>query len=373
MSYTHLSIIERNKLEILHQQGKSTRAIAKELGRHHATTGRQLRRNVEQPYCAENAQEGYVQRRKACVSRGKWNLERVSRIEDKLQATWSPEQIVERMRQEGQAMVCFKTIYRWLYTGRLAKGVLAVLRHKGKRQKPAETRGKFAVGKSISERPKEVRHRKTFGHWERDTVVSGRGKSKGCVATFIKRKTRLYTAIRMPDRTALSMETAFGVAASQYPSHTFQTATADRGKEFACYKSLEAIHGVQVYFADPYSSWQRGSNENANGLLREFFPKGTDFAMRKYPSYAGTSLFLRPDFHRLEAACLSGHATQRKRRALRSHANPPLISLETSRENTVPQQEIRSKMPCIHSTTTARRPLGKRGLVHSKRDIFSDY
>jgi IS30 family transposase len=82
----------------------------------------------------------------------------------------------------------------------------------------------------------------------------------------------------MPDRTALSMEIAFGVAASQYPAHAFQTATADRGKEFACYTSLEATHGVQVYFADPYSSWQRGSNENANGLLREFFPKGTDFA-----------------------------------------------------------------------------------------------
>lgn len=279
MSYTHLSIIERSKLEILHRQGKSTRAIAKELGRHHSTIGRELRRNtVDHLYGVENAQEGYVQRRKASVSGGKWNLELASRIEDKLHATWSPEQIVERMRQEGQSMVCFKTIYRWLYTGRLVKGMLAILRHKGKRQKPAETRGKFAVGKPISQRPKEVRHRETFGHWELDTVVSSRGKSKGCVATFIERKTRLYTAIRMPDRTALSMEIAFGVAASQYPVHAFQTATADRGKEFACYTNLEAVHGVQIYFADPYSSWQRGSNENANGLLREFFPKGTDFA-----------------------------------------------------------------------------------------------
>ncbi|MNI60039.1 Integrase core domain protein [compost metagenome] len=175
-------------------------------------------------------------------------------------------------------MVCFKTIYRWLYSGRLVKGVLTVLRHKGKRQRPAETRGKFAVGKTISQRPKEVRSRKTFGHWELDTVVSNRGKSKGCLATFIERKTRLYTAIQMPDRTALSMEIAFGVAASQYPARAFQTATTDRGKEFACYLSLEATHGLEVYFADPYSSWQRGSNENANGLLREFFPKGTDFA-----------------------------------------------------------------------------------------------
>lgn len=279
MSYAHLSIIERSKLEILHQQGKSARAIARDLGRHHATISRELRRNETQhSYRAERSQESYVQRRKSCIPSGKWSLEQSTLIEEKLRATWSPEQIVERLRQEGQSVVCFRTIYRWLYSGRLVRGILTVLRHKGKRQKPAETRGKFAVGKTISQRPKEVRSRETFGHWELDTVVSGRGKSKGCLATFIERRTRLYTAIPMPDRTALSMEIAFGVVASQYPAGAFQTATADRGKEFACYASLEAAHGLQVYFADPYSSWQRGSNENANGLLREFFPKGTDFA-----------------------------------------------------------------------------------------------
>lgn len=278
MSYSHFSIIERSKLEILHQQGKSARAMAKELGRHHATISRELQRHGgQQAYHAERSQESYHQRRKAWIPTGKWTAEQAAVIEEKLQATWSPEQIVERLRQEGQRIVCFKTMYRWLYSGRLVRAGFTVLRHKGKRQKPAETRGKFAIGKPISQRPKEVRSRETFGHWELDTVVSGRGKSKGCVATFIERKTRLYTAIRMPDRTALSMEIAFGVAVSQYPSKAFQTATADRGKEFACYTSLEATHGVQVYFADPYSSWQRGSNENANGLLREFFPKGTDF------------------------------------------------------------------------------------------------
>lgn len=177
-------------------------------------------------YRAETSQKSYVQRRRASIPVGKWTPELAGIIEDKLQATWSPEQITERHRQEGQEFVCFKTIYRWLYSGLLVKGTLAVLRHKGKRQKPSETRGKFAVGKSISQRPKEVRSRGTFGHWELDTVVSGRGKSKGCVATFIERKTRLYTAIRMPDRTALSME-------------------------IACYANLEATHGVQVYLQTP--------------------------------------------------------------------------------------------------------------------------
>ncbi|MBE0339351.1 IS30 family transposase [Paenibacillus sp. 23TSA30-6] len=277
-SYTHLSIIERSKLEILHQQGMSARSIAKKLDRHPATICREIRRQASVSYQAEQAQHAYEERRKACVSKGKWKTEQAVIIEAKLQASWSPEQIVERLRQEGEQVVCFKTIYRWLYTSRLMRGALKVLRHKGKRQQPAEKRGTFSVGKTISQRPKEVRSRETFGHWELDTVVSGRGISKGCVATFVERKTRLYTAIQMPNRTGLSIEIAFGVAASQYPAGVFQTATADRGEEFACYASLEATHGVQVYFADPYSSWQRGSNENANGLLREFFPKGTDFA-----------------------------------------------------------------------------------------------
>jgi transposase, IS30 family len=88
---------------------------------------------------------------------------------------------VERFRQEGRSIVCCKTVYRWIDEGRLVNVSEAQLRHQGKRQQPAEKRGKFTVGKSISERPKEVRSQETFGHWELDTVVSGRGKSKGCV------------------------------------------------------------------------------------------------------------------------------------------------------------------------------------------------
>ncbi|MDN8588867.1 IS30 family transposase [Chryseobacterium mucoviscidosis] len=289
MSYTHLSIVERSKLEILHRQGQSSRAIAKELGRHPSTICRELdRATSSQPYHAEQAQSAYEERRQASISPGKWSEAIAISLEEKLQATWSPEQITERFRIQGLPSVSFKTIYRWLYAGRLVRGTLQVLRHKGKRQKPAETRGKFAIGRSISDRPKEVRSRETFGHWELDTVVSGRGKSKGCVATLIERKTRLYTAILMPDRTALSMEIALGVAISQYPTGTFLTATADRGKEFACYTNLEKSYDLHVYFADPYSSWQRGSNENANGLLREFFPKGTDLAKVEDEDLAGS-------------------------------------------------------------------------------------
>jgi len=279
MSYSHLTISERGQLEAYHKLGLSLRAIAQKMGRHCSTIGRELKRSRQQDhYEAVAAQRGYEERRTSCKPDGKYTEELAQELNEKLHQTWSPEQIAEKRRVEGKPLIGFKTMYRWLYQGRLAAGEVKVLRHKGKRQKPPETRGRFLVGTPISHRPKEVRTRATLGHWELDTVVSSRGKSKACVATFVERKTRLYVALKMPDRTAHSMEVAFGVIASQYPQGTFQTATTDRGKEFACYPSLEMHHGIKVFFADPYSSWQRGSNENGNGLLREFFPKGHDFA-----------------------------------------------------------------------------------------------
>jgi IS30 family transposase len=279
MNYTHFSIIERSQLEVLHRLGWTNREIGKNFGRHHSAIAREKKRGSKDgTYTAEVAQAAYKERRTSFKPKGRFTPELASELEENLEQTWSPEQIAEHRRVSGKSFVCFKTIYRWLYAGRLAAGEVKMLRHKGKRRKPQETRGRFLVGKTISERPKAVRKRTTFGHWELDTVVSSRGKSRACTATFIERKTRLYFAIKMPDRTAYSMEVAFGVAVSQFPRGTFLTDTADRGKEFACYAALEAFHDLSVYFADPYSSWQLGSNENGNGLLREFFSKGKDFA-----------------------------------------------------------------------------------------------
>jgi IS30 family transposase len=263
MGYTHLSIAERSQHYILQRLGWSNRAIGKELGRHHSSIARERNRgNRDGTYHADVAHCAYTKRRSACKPTGSFTLELAKELEDKLQQTWSPEQIAEKRRASGETFVCFKTIYRWLYDGRLAKGEMKLLRHKGKRRKPLETRGRFLIGKPIAQRPKAVKSGKEFGHWELDTVVSSRGKSRACAATFIERKTRMYLA----------------VAAGQFPQGAFRTATADRGKEFACYAALEFTHGMDVYFADPYSSWQRGSNENGNGLLREFFPKGIDLA-----------------------------------------------------------------------------------------------
>lgn len=199
MGYKHLTITERSKLELLVQMKCSLREIAQKLGRHPSTIGREINRGRKgKEYEARSAQQASLERRASNGPKGKYTSELAEEINHKLKETWSPEQIAERRRVEGKPFVCFKTIYRWLYTGRLAAREVKVLRHKGKRQKPVETRGRFLVGTPISQRPKEVRKRTTFGHWELDTVVSSRGNSKACVASFVERKTRMYLALKCP-------------------------------------------------------------------------------------------------------------------------------------------------------------------------------
>lgn len=278
MDYKHLTTFERGSIEVLHYQGYTVREIGKQLNRHHSTIARELERNGTDNYCSEAAQTAYHYRRQSSKPKGKYTHDLAAKIEEALGITWSPEQIANTITT---GKLTFKTIYRWLYSGLLTSSDVQVLRQKGKRHKPTEKRGKFTVGKSIDQRPDEVENRKTFGHWEVDTVVSSRGKSKGCFATFIERKSRLYTALKMPDRTSDSMEKAIKQLYLVLPQNAFKTATVDRGKEFACYKNIENEDEIDlpIFFAAPYSSWQRGSNENANGLLREFYPKKTDLAM----------------------------------------------------------------------------------------------
>lgn len=277
MSYHHLTTFERGRIQTLHELGYSNRRIALLIDRHRSCIDREIRRNtVTTTYQAEIAEQSYHKRRKKSRSEGKYNSELAEMIEEKLRQTWSPEQIANTITK---GLLSFKTIYSWLYKGKLSQGNMSVLRHKGKRSKPAEKRGKFTVGVSISNRPKEVEDRKSFGHWELDTMVSSRGKSKGCFATFVERKSRLYTAIKMIDRTSDSMKKAITQLYRALPPASFKTGTTDRGKEFACYELVKEDLDLTLYFADPYCSWQRGSNENSNGLLREFYPKKTDLAL----------------------------------------------------------------------------------------------
>ena len=275
MSYNHLSTFERTRIEELFKMGYSTRRIAKQLNRHHSTISRELKRNTQEIYQAELADELARQRRLVCHRPEKKSEKVIQTIQHYLKLTWSPEQISNTILK---GIISFKSIYRWIYDGTFLLGDLSCLRQKGKRRKPRETRGRFNIGTSIHQRPKEVKNRETFGHWELDTIVSSRGKSKGCLATFVERQTRFYVAIKLENRSASEMYRAINELYEHFPKDTFKTYTVDRGKEFACYSEVETNLNVPVYFADAYSSWQRGSNENANGLLREFFPKKTDLA-----------------------------------------------------------------------------------------------
>lgn len=276
MSYHHLTTFERGRIQELLSLGYSHRKIAQKLDRHRSCIDREILRNATDTcYQCDEAQAAYDTRRTHAKPKGKCTEDLVATITEKLLATWSPEQIANTVTL---GKVSFKTIYNWLYLGILPVVTVENLRQKGKRKK-AEKRGKFSVGTPISERPKEVKDRTVFGHWELDSMVSSRGESKGCFATFVERKSRLYTALKTPDRTAASMREAITKLYNALPKGAFKTGTTDCGKEFACCVDIQANLGLTLYFADPYSSWQRGSNENSNGLLREFFPKKTNLAL----------------------------------------------------------------------------------------------
>ncbi len=199
MSYHHLNTFERTRIEVLSTLGYSTRQISKQLNRHHSTIARELKRNTNNLYIAEQAAQLAKERRYKFRRPSTKTTELITLIQAHLNLTWSPEQIANTVLK---GKVSFKTIYSWLYDGTLQTGDLSCLRQKGKRRQPRETRGRFNVGTSINQRTKEVKNRQTFGHWELDTVVSGRGKSKGCFATFIERQTRFYIAIKIKNRSA---------------------------------------------------------------------------------------------------------------------------------------------------------------------------
>ena len=223
MNYHHLTIEERSCIRKYYVDGLSYREIARLIGRNVSTVSREIRRNCSHMYD-------------------------------------------------------IPTYYPHTAQKNVVNGNLKVLRHKGKSHGVKETRGKYSKGKSIRKRDKSVYSREEAGHWEADTVVSGQGKSKACFATLAERKTRFYIAMKMSDRRAETMENAIVAALSAFPPQLVKTITCDRGTEFANWRRIEERLHCEVYFADPYCAWQKGTNENLNGLLREFYPKGRNLS-----------------------------------------------------------------------------------------------
>lgn len=285
-----LNASERYVITHLHQAGYSDAAIARRLGRHRATIGRELGRNRDAfgGYHYESAQQEARQRRTAANCR--YKLDRpVSAlgglVRRGLRQRWSPEQISGRLEEQhprDPAMrISPETIYRWVYR-RHQRGERwhKQLRRRHRRRRArcvGERPGKRGVipGRvGIEHRPAVVGRRGRFGDWESDTVEGAKGT--GLLATHVERKSRYVRLGKLKDKRAATLSSVTRGVFRGLPLKLRRTLTADNGKEFADFKSIERGVKIKVYFANPHAPWERGTNENTNGLLRDWWPKGHD-------------------------------------------------------------------------------------------------
>ena len=273
MGRNHLTATERESILCLRAQGYGIRKIAGTLNRSPSTISRELRRNlVKGAYSAHEADKLYRLRRKRCRPTFKLeDKELQALLRARLEEGWSPEQIKGRESLE----VSVNTIYRAVKSGRLSFEARKHLRRRGKPYKKKtrqDGRGHIKDAVSIELRPKEVEQRLEIGNWEIDTVLGKPGT--GGLVTVVDRKTRLLLAAKIEDKTATTVQAAL---IRLLEGMECRSLTTDNGKEFARHKEVSAALGVPVYFAHPHSPWERGTNENTNGLIREYLPKGIDF------------------------------------------------------------------------------------------------
>lgn len=287
--YKHLTLSEREKLLYFLAIGYSVTKIAKELGRSKSTISRELHRNTQKDgYLPVNAEAQYHKRRKKC--RRKLLLadaELYALVQDKfLNHHWSPEQIAGRLKLENSAYcISYNTIYRAIYRGMFDtpaqrnskgnRGAKRKLRHKGKPRRGQgykENRGRLEISHSITDRPEAADKRERLGDWEADTVAGKLGGA--CLLTLVDRKSRLLICRKLSRRSSKELAETMVTALQGQP---VESITPDQGTEFRCHAQItEGLNGVKFYFALPHHPWQRGTNENTNGLLREFFPKGSN-------------------------------------------------------------------------------------------------
>jgi IS30 family transposase len=270
--YQRLSNEQRQKLSFLLGEGRNQRQIGESLNVHQSTISRELKRHRQRGvYNPINAQFCCDAKRTAKRKRTVLTPKRKKEIRFLLAKHWSPEQIAGRMTLEGKKISC-DSVYRMVKEDRESGGTLYLrLRRKGK---PYRKRGYRSSGRGlipnrvpIDQRPAEVESKKTFGHWEADTIVS-RGRQGGFL-TLVERKTK-YTFV-FPIQSRRSEEIEEKMKMLQSKSRSFQSITFDNGKEFSKHVDFSRVLKTNCYFANPYHSWERGLNEPPNGLIREFF------------------------------------------------------------------------------------------------------
>ena len=284
MGHHHLTPSERESVMCLRHDGCGIREIARKLGRSPSTISRELARNEihKGSYSAIKAQERYRQRRIRCRPKQKLTDEGTrSRLLHYLEEGWSPEQIVGRLKRTGgkELGVSVPTIYRAFTRGLLPREATACLRRKAKpyRKKmgPVNGRGHIRDAVSIESRPEGARRREEIGHWEGDTVLGRQGT--GGIVTLVERKSRYSLMKKIENKTAEMTTGAIVSLFSGVAPEALKTLTLDNGKEFSGHKEISRMAGLPVYFAHPGCPGERGTNENTNGLVREYLPKGLDF------------------------------------------------------------------------------------------------
>jgi IS30 family transposase len=287
----HLSFAERERISRGLAAGERPAAIARALGRPTSTVTRELERNGGAwRYRALGAHK----RALACLGRPKpTKLSRSPRlreaVEEGLRRRWSPQQISARLRadhpDDEEMRISHETIYQSLYVqsrGELRRQLARNLRSGRTKRRPRgggpDHRGKIRDMVPIAERPPDVDSRAVPGHWEGDLLVGKGGRS--FVATLVERRTRYVMLARLgSERTTEHVVAALSERIRELPTHLLRSLTWDQGNELSSHAEFSVKTGVPVYFCDPHSPWQRGSNENTNGLLRQYMPKGTDLSL----------------------------------------------------------------------------------------------
>lgn len=282
-TYKQLTYEQRCQIEALKKSGLTQQAISDQLGVNQATISRELSRNTgDRGYRHRQAQLKTSERRRSTHKPHKMTEELVDEINHYLYQQWSPEQISGWLLENDGIDISHESIYRHVWADKRAGGDL--YRHLRRRAKPYQSRGgsgKTSRGQiknrvSIDERPIEVELKDEVGHWEVDTIIGA--SHRGALVTLVERKTQLTLSKQVDRRSADTVAKAVTSLLKPLVS-VVKTITSDNGKEFAKHEAISKALDCKFYFAHPYHSWERGLNENTNGLLRQYFPKSIDFKL----------------------------------------------------------------------------------------------
>ena len=279
-TYKQLTSEQRYQISALKEIGYGPSKIAQELEVHKSTISRELSRNIgERGYRPKQANEKALERRTNATARKRISAETWEVVEEKLRQDWSPEQVSGWLEKRQEIRISHEWIYQYILTDKQVGGDLYThLRQHGKRRKrygQYDRRGKLPQRVSIEERPQLVEQRQRLGDWEVDTLV-GKGH-RGALVSLVERKSR-YTLLQPVTQRLANWVADATISLLQPFTDLVHTITGDNGKEFAEHVRIAETLKANFYFAHPYSAWERGTNENTNGLVRQYFPKKTDFS-----------------------------------------------------------------------------------------------